>query len=205
MRFTIGLLVLGLSSSATLGQGTSVWERRDPRTAYLFTDTRARCVGDLLTIVVNESTEFEGQEKSEKNKETATTAAYKFSGKSASDNVSRSFSANLDGSGVSQRKFDGKANNTIDRKFMDRMTVTVVAVLPNGNLIIEGVRQIAIARERKVLTVTGIVRPLDVGPFNTVQSQVIANFTAVYTGRGPDTAYTGQGWWGRALNVLWPY
>lgn len=206
MNVTRGLLTLAMAAllvEAT--RGDSLWDRRDPQTAYMFMDYRARRPGDLLTIVVNESTEFEGLEKREMNKETKTSAGYKFSGKSASDSVSRSFSAELDGAGVSQRKFDGKNNSTIDRKFLDRMTVTVVGVLPNGNLVLEGFRQRTLNREVRLLRVSGVVRPADIGPSNTVLSQYIADFNVNYAGRGPESAYTNQGFLGRALNVLWPY
>jgi flagellar L-ring protein precursor FlgH len=205
MRHVICLLVLGLTSIEAAAQSNSLWERRDPYTAYLFEDNRARRVGDLLTIVVNESTEFGGQETRELNKETKTGANYSFSGKTASDAVGRNFAASFDGSGNSQRKFDGKANNTIDRKFLDRMTVTVVGVMPNGNLMIEGTRKQTVSREVRTLKVNGVVRPVDIGPFNTVLSQYIAEFGVAYSGRGPDSSYTNHGWWGRALNVLWPY
>lgn len=200
-----GTTCLCLLTLASVVRADSIWERRDPNTAYLFMDYRARRVGDLLTLVVNENTEFEGLEKRELNKDTKTAFGYLFSGKTASDGASRSFSANLDGSGVSARRFDGKANATIDRKFLDRMTVTVVAVLPNGNLVIQGYRKRTVTREIRVLGVTGVVRPADIGAYNTVQSQYIADFDVVYWGRGPESAYTNHGWWGRVLNVLWPY
>lgn len=199
----LGLGLIGLSTELAIAD--SIWERRDPRTAYLFVDYRARNVGDLLTLVVNESTEFEGLEKREMAKETRTSAGYKMSGKSSAEGVSRSFAGEIDGSGVSARKFDGKNNSTIDRKFLDRMTVTVVGVLPNGNLVLEGYRRRTLSREMRVLRVTGIVRPADIGPFNTVQSQSIADFDVTYFGRGPESSFTNQGWWGRALNVIWPY
>lgn len=200
------LLTLTLTAvAAGMARADSLWDRRDPYTAYMFMDYRARKVGDLLTLVVHESTEFEGLEKREMNKETKTSAGYKFSGKSASEGVSRSFNADFDGSGVSQRKFDGKNNSSIDRKFLDRMTVTVVAVLPNGNLVVEGLRQRTLNREVRTLRVTGVVRPADIGAQNTVQSQYIADFAVTYLGRGPESSYTNHGWWGRALNVLWPY
>jgi len=200
------VLALGIMSPlADSALAESIWQRRDPRGAYLFTDLRARNIGDLLTIVVNETTEFEGQENSQLNKDTATSAGYRFSGSTGSDGVSRNFNAAFDGSGVSNRKFNGKNNSSIDRRFVDRMTVTVVAVMPNGNLILEGYRRRTVARETRMLRVTGIVRPADIGAFNTVQSQFIGDFDVAYYGRGPESAFTNQGWWGRALNVIWPY
>ena len=199
----LALMMWGLGEANVHAQ--SMWERRDPYAAYLFVDYRARQVGDLLTLVVNETTEFEALEKREMNKETKTSAGFKFSGKTASDDVGRNFTGELDGSGVSQRKFDGKNNSSIDRKFLDRMTVSVVGVMPNGNLIIEGYRRRVVSREVRILRVSGVVRPADIGPFNTVQSQYIGHFDVIYMNRGPESAYTNQGWWGRMLNVVWPF
>ncbi|MFO0968399.1 MAG: flagellar basal body L-ring protein FlgH [Gemmataceae bacterium] len=205
MRSKTLLVLGGLLALAGEVRADSIWERRDPNTAYLFTDLRARRMGDLLTVVINENTELEGLETRQMNKETATSAGATLNAKSASGGLNRSFSGEFDGSSTSKRKFDGKNNTTIDRKFVDRMTVTVVGVMPNGNLIIEGYRKRTLTREIRVLRLRGVVRPADIGPFNTVQSQAIADCEMLYMGRGPESAYTNQGWGGRIMNVLWPF
>jgi flagellar L-ring protein precursor FlgH len=187
-------------------RGDDIWARRDRDVAYLFYDYRARKPGDVLTIVVSENTDFQQQESHQLDKETNTNASLNASAKSTAGSVmSRVFAGAVDGGTASQRKLDGKANSTIDRKFSDRMTVVVVGVLPNGNLLIEGYRQRVLNRETRTLLVKGIVRPADIGPYNTILSQYIANFTVSYLGRGPDTYFTNQGWGGRIMNVLWPY
>src|SRR5262245_43629010 len=109
MTRQLGLWAIAiLTLSSAVVHADSLWERRNPYSAYLFQDYRARRVGDLLTIIVNENTESEALEKREMDKKTQTSANYAFSGKTASDNASRSFSAAFDGEGKSQRKFDGK-------------------------------------------------------------------------------------------------
>jgi flagellar L-ring protein precursor FlgH len=183
----------------------SLYLRADPAAFPYTDDFRARRVGDVLTIVISEITEFGAQEKREMNKETRTGAMFNMSGKSATPGVSRSFSADIDGQSSSNRKFDGKANSSIDRKFVDRMGAIVVDVLPNGNLVVEGWRQRAIGRETRLLRVTGIVRPGDIDGLNTVHSQYIANFQVAYQGRGPETNFTNQGWGGRLFNIIWPH
>ena len=77
--------------------------------------------------------------------------------------------------------------------------------MPNGNLIVEGYRQRMITREMRTLKVMGIVRPADIGPLNTVQSQYLANLHITYDGRGPESSYTNQGWGGRIFNKIWPF
>jgi flagellar L-ring protein precursor FlgH len=200
----LGLFVLACTADAVHAQ--SLWERRDPQVAYLFMDTRARRPGDLLTIIVNESTEFEGTEKKELDKQTATNAALDVKGNYSAGKLSaRDFAAAFNGSASSGRKFDGKANNSIDRRLLDRLTVTVVGVLPNGNLVIEGKRVRVVTNETRVLVVSGVVRPLDIGPYNTIQSQFIADCMVGYEGKGPESSFTNQGWLGKIVNYVWPF
>lgn len=200
-RWGAWLLLLG---SAAWTRAESIWERRDPNTCYLFADTKARRVGDLLTIVVDESTEFEGLEKREMDRQTKTVVGQKLAGQAALQKLTGSGGSELDSTNNLQRKFDGKNNSTIDRKFLDRMTVTVVAVLPNGNLVIEGCRTRVLNREVRVLKVTGVVRPQDIGAFNTLQSRYIADFHVSYVGRGPESRYTNHNPLGRFFNLFLP-
>jgi flagellar L-ring protein precursor FlgH len=208
MRFAtcVTLAVAAVLSCGTASPGQSLWERRDEKTAYLFWDYRARLPGDVLTIVVSEITNFDAQETRNLEKKTNATANFNGSGSSSvGSSGTKQFSANLATGAQSDRKFDGQANSTIDRKFLDKMSVIVVAVYPNGNLLIEGHRGRVVSREMRTLKVMGIVRPADIGPNNQVQSQFIANFTVTYEGRGPDTNYSNQGWGGRLMNALWPF
>src|SRR5262249_60647468 len=94
----------------------------------------------------------------------AASFADKFSFKFASaagKSLAKDGSASLETSGDSNRKFNGSAEFTSGRTFIDRMSVTVIDVLPNGNLVVEGARcRMAIGKSRTV-RVTGITRPAD--------------------------------------------
>ena len=192
--------------TACFAQTESMWARRDPYTAYLFHDYRARQVGDLLTIVVSESTEIDNQETRELNKQTNTNFAFNSAGgANAGKQMTRSFSNNLSAALQSGRKFDGTANTTIDRKFTDRMTVVVTEVLPNGNLVVEGGRQFQQHRETRILHVSGVIRPADIGGDNSIQSGFIADLRMRYDGKGPESNSMNQGWGGRLMNIVWPF
>jgi flagellar L-ring protein FlgH len=205
-RIGLGLLFLALLVAVPAGWAQSLWERRDPNTAHLFADTRARNLGDLLTIVVNESTEVAGADKRSLDKETSTAAALNVNAQyGLGTTLIRSLTGQTGVQNTSQRKFDGLANTTIDRKLVDRMTVVVVDVLPNGYLVVEGRRTRLISQEARTLVVCGIVRPIDIGSGNTVQSQFIADFTVTYEGKGPESTSTEQGWLGKVMNKIWPY
>ena len=118
----------------------------------------------------------------------------------------RKFAGEVDTLFNSQRSLDGSANTSIDRKLADRMTVVVVNVLPNGLLVVEGRRSRVISsKEERTLVVTGIVRPLDIGPGNMIQSQFVADFTVCYEGHGPESSFTNHGWLGTIMNKIWPF
>jgi flagellar L-ring protein FlgH len=203
IEFMLALTLLVVAPWTAAAQ--SIWARRD-QNAYLFYDTRARRAGDLITVVVDETTEFAGLDKKEMNKQTNATLGISASGKSTLGQImSRTFSSEIDAAAKSQRDFEGKANNTIDRKLTDRMTAVVIAVLPNGNLVIEGQRRQLITHEARTLTVRGIVRPVDIGPYNMVLSQFVGELEVTYHGRGPESSYTNNGWLGKIVNKVWPF
>ena len=85
------------------------------------------------------------------------------------------------------------------------MSFIVVHVLPNGNLVVEGCRQRMITREMRTLRLRGIVRPADIGPFNTLQSQYIANLTFTYEGKAQSPTTRTRVGAGELFNKLWPF
>ena len=198
--------VVGLWVLAGGARADSTWLRRDANFAYLFYDTRARRIGDVLTISVRENTEFEGMERRQLEKDTKTNSNWNLKGAfQQGKSLNHSFSSSLNGQVDSTRQLNGTANNMIDRKFTDQMSVIVVDVQPNGNLVIEGYRRRIVSKEERTLHVRGVVRPQDIGPNNTVQSQFIANFQVSYEGKGQESAYQDNGWLGKIMNVLWPF
>lgn len=183
----------------------SIWDRRDQRSGYLYMDNRGRRVGDLLTVSVNENTGATNKEERNLKKDTATSAKLNLAGKGNAGGAGRSASGELSGSNSSDRTFQGTADFASERQLLDQMTVTVVDILPNGNLVIEGYRRRLIQNETRLLRVSGVVRPNDVEIPNIVESRFIANFNVSYEGRGVESRFTNQGWFGRIGNRVWPF
>jgi flagellar L-ring protein precursor FlgH len=204
MRHLLFALAVSILCSSACG-ADSIWDRRDQRYAFLFRDNRARSVGDLLTVIIREATDIDHREERELEKRTKAGGLFKLAGESASPGGSSSVSADFDTSTTSERTFDGSAEFTSEREFADRITVTVVDVLPNGNLLIQGRRRRLIAGEVRTLVVSGIVRPSDISPRNTIESSYIANFAVKYEGKGEESSYSRQGWLGRLINRIWPF
>jgi flagellar L-ring protein precursor FlgH len=85
------------------------------------------------------------------------------------------------------------------------VSVTVVEVLANGNLMVRGEKQLALTEGSEVIQVSGIIRPEDVSPNNMVQSRRLANAQIAYRGTGDMAAAAKTGWGTKALLSLWPF
>ena len=192
------LVCLATVEAATcqLGFADSIWDRRDPRAAYLFIDNKARHVGDLLTVVVNESTDASNTEQRKMAKDTAASGKFNFAGKTSGGTGGQAAAAALSIDQSADRSFQGSAQYQSNRQLLDGLMVTVVDVLPNGNLVVEGSRRRKVSNETRWLRVTGVVRPNDIGIPNTINSQSIADINIVYEGGGPESRLheSGMGW-----------
>ena len=142
----------------------------------LFSDNKARRVGDTLTIVINE------------NASTTSQASTKTS-KNENLNYGPGFGPILHNipafglNGSIGSNASGSTNRTDN--LAASIAVTVTQVLPNGNLAIEGKRKVGMNAETQEITLTGIVRPQDIAFDNTIQSPLVANAQIKYGGRGP--------------------
>ncbi|HEY4262286.1 MAG TPA: flagellar basal body L-ring protein FlgH [Schlesneria sp.] len=183
----------------------SIWDRRDQRSGYLYMDNKARRVGDLLTVSVNENTGATNKEERNLKKDTAASAKLNLAASGNAGGAGRSASGQMNGSNSSDRTFQGSADFASERQLLDQMTVTVVDILPNGNLVIEGYRRRLVQNEMRLLRVSGVVRPNDIEIPNFVESRFIANFNVSYEGSGVESKFTNQGWLGRIGNKVWPY
>ena len=191
-----------LCSFATFAQAQSLWQQRDERFADFFQDSRAHAVGDLLTIVIEENTNVRKRDQRALDKSSDGGFNFNFAGASSSGAAS---SADLKMAGDSSRAFDGNSQYRVAQEFSDRITVHVVQLLPNGNLVVTGKRRRIISDEKRELKVSGIVRPIDILPDNTVRSQYVADLDIQYSACGSESHFTNQGWVGKALNRIWPF
>lgn len=183
----------------------SLWKKRDAQSTYLTRDSRAREVGDLITIEISESSEVDNSEDKSLNKGGTSSVNGDFNSSSGGGLKSQSSNASLDMSTASRRSFQGTATYKDSREFTDTMTVTVVDVLPNGNMVVAGRRSLMIAGEERTLAISGVVRPIDLGPDNRINSRYVADLRTVFEGDGPSRRYVRQGWVSKAMNKVWPF
>jgi len=143
-------------------------------------DVRASQVYDLVTIVVldNSSATSTGvtntARKSSVNASITSLAGPKSVTGALANLANASNNTQLQGQGTTSR---GTTLSTT-------MTAEVTAVLPNGNLVVEGQKEILVNSEREVITLRGIVRPEDISPINTIASGSVARIQILVNGKG---------------------
>ena len=104
--------------------------------------------------------------------------------------------------GNNSNSFDGKGENIRNNTLRAKMSVTVIAVKPNGDLIIQGSRTIGLSGDRETLMLTGVVRQKDIAPENTIDSYLIADAEIHYTGKGNANTASRPGFFTRLFSWI---
>jgi flagellar L-ring protein precursor FlgH len=197
------ILVLILTAfafcSATDSQAGSIWAKRDKNMRDLYADDVARNIGDILTIKISEDSKVDNKAKRDLKKETDKSITF--------DGKVGNF-ADLGEFGISAKstnELKSKADYKDERRFVDSITVVVVDILPNRNLVVMGTRNRNIAGDIHVIEVSGIVRPSDIAFDNTVESKRIADFRIVTKHAGVAAPYNKPGWLGTIFDIIWPF
>ena len=169
-------------------------------------DLRARAVGDLVTITIQEQTRVKNEDKVERTNDT--TLAARLEAYSLSD---RTFTSNsLPRIDIrKEQEFIGEAKQDLGSDVRASIAVMVIDVQPNGNLVIAGQRTVTVNDETKTLRISGIVRAVDVTNLNTVTSSQVADARIAILGEGASTRQVSKGPIGQMFDTLiwaaWPF
>lgn len=190
-----------IASNMPVPQRTDGSLYQDAYGVSLFNDRKAHFVGDVITVTLSERT-----------------VSRKSSGVNTSKNSGLDFNAGpllgvnptikgneLTTSMEQSRTFDGSADADQSNSLQGNITVTVAEILPNGNMVVRGEKWITLNRGDEFIRISGIVRPEDIAPDNTIVSTRLANAKISYSGTGELAATQKMGWLSRFFNSdLWP-
>jgi flagellar L-ring protein precursor FlgH len=182
-------------------------------TTSYFEDYRARRVGDILTVKLEEKTEAEKEsetiiDKSNSNSITSPTIlgaglqfnAPKFLPLDNNSNNDGSFSLE------SNHSFSGTGDSDQSNKLTGDISVSVVEVLPNGNMMVRGEKVVTINQGNEYLRIAGMISPRDIDADNTISSKRIADVHMSYVGDGPTNDANVMGWLGKFfISALMPF
>lgn len=181
----------------------------------LFRDLRAREVGDLVTVNIAESSKASKKANTKTSRESSIDGgisnALGWEGKikeltslgnknvKAAHNNTSLFKASID------NEFEGKGETNRDESMSASITARVTSVSPEGNLFIMGTREVRVNNETQFITLTGVIRPEDISPDNTVLSSYIADARIAYSGSGSVSDKQRPGWLLRLVDYVWPF
>ena len=158
----------------------------------LFEDRRARFVGDVLTVQIQEKTSARQKSDTALNRDGKIEGAI-----TALPFLPSSLFGRAKAGGSTSNSLAGKGETGSDNTFTGTITVTVVDVLPNGNLVVAGEKQVGVNQNVDVLRFSGVVAPINVLPNNTVSSTQVAEARLEYRGRGDIDRAQTTGWLSR--------
>jgi flagellar L-ring protein precursor FlgH len=166
----------------------------------LFSDVKARRVGDIITVNLQENTQ------ATKSAGTTTSKAAALDvnpiiglGGKAVNIGNQSIQLGLD----SSNDFSGDASSNQSNNLVGNISVTVVQVLPNQNLLVRGEKWLTLNNGDEYIRLTGVVRPADVSPNNEIVSTKIANARIQYSGTGTFATAQKEGWLTQFFSSQW--
>ena len=164
------------------------------RAVRLFEDSKAFRIGDLLTISLSESTNASksASTTTAKDDDVSIGAGTVF-GITPTHNGDSILSNSLE----AERAFSGSGDSAQSNSLSGQITVMVVDILPNNNLVVRGEKIIGLNQGSEFLRISGIVRPQDVSSTNQVQSTKLANARIYYGGGGAIAEANTKGWLSR--------
>lgn len=174
------------------GQSGGVFSPQTPWT--LVSDSRAFRPGDVLTVVLQETTQAKKSADTKFGKQSSIAIEPAIVGGSTIDS---------DVSISGQREFEGNATSTQQNALQGAITVIVQEVLPNGLLRVHGEKSLYLNQGEEFIRVAGYVRSQDIDSDNRVSSQRIANARIAYSGRGPLSDANSAGWLTRFFTSPW--
>ena len=179
----------------------------------LFEDVKARRIGDVLIVVLDESTNSTKSASTTHDRTQDTTVtnptvlgATPTFGVPGVLPLSITDNNNLDTSLSSSHEFSGSGDSEQSNSLSGEIAVTVADMLPNGNLVIRGEKRLTLNQGNEYVKISGIVRPTDVGTDNRVSSAKVADATIIYAGDGPVADSNKIAWLARFfISAIFPF
>jgi len=181
----------------------SLWDEDNGR-AYMFEDRRAGRVGDIVVVQIVEQHRGSKKANTTANREANLNAGVSgglFGINTWADKFAQYFNVDAQTS----NDFEGEGSTSREDTLTGTIAAQVVEVFPNGDLRIQGNREVTVNSETQTMTIKGIVRRIDLDTSNTVLSTAVADAVISYTGLGVVDDVQRPGWATRIFNWLTPF
>jgi len=202
MKSSLLPLLIPVLACASAARADSLWITKAGEPLSLFADRKAKRVGDIVTVVVQEAAAASStQNKQSTRTSTLNDAVTQFVFSPALTHAAQAPS--IQASGTSNYTGGGQVSNS--NSVTSRAAVLVTDVLPNGNFVIEGVRLVTFSGETQYIVLHGLVRPDDIGSDNTVNSTNVAEARVEVVSEGALSDAQKIGWFSKIYEFLRPF
>ena len=169
----------------------------------LFDDVRSRNIGDILTVRLVEQTQASKSATTDTSRGSSVdTGSPTILGRTITQNGQDLLNSSID----TDQSFANAASSTQSNQLIGDITVTVAQVLANGNLVVRGEKWLTLNQGEEYIRISGIVRPADISPDNSVPSLRLADARITYSGKGQIANTNRPGWLHRFFNsAAWPF
>ncbi|HBY85969.1 MAG TPA: flagellar basal body L-ring protein FlgH [Colwellia sp.] len=166
----------------------------------IYSDSKAHRVGDIISVILSEKTQAKKNAKTELKKENET----KLDAVTGLGGVPVTVNGESLQFGISQdSNFKGDAKADQGNSLSGNISVHVLRVLPNGNLMIRGEKWLTLNNGDEYIRLTGVIRSKDINSNNTILSNKVANARIQYAGTGSFADANEQGWLVKFFNSTW--
>jgi len=173
----------------------------------LFSDLKAMHPNDIVTVVISESTaqSSDGSKTISKNNSDSLGAGVLtgFGGTVGTAITNKAGKIGFNTS--STNSYKGSGTNSRKESFTTTISARIIKILSNGNYFIEGNRELLVNGEKQMIQISGVIRPYDIGPTNTINSKYVADAKIMYKTEGDINRATTQPWGSKFLQSLWPF
>lgn len=194
------------SSDAFVPAQGSLWVEQGGL-SEMFINQKARRIGDIVTIKIVETASATNQASTNTDRKNDMSIGLTsfFGLENRYTPTSSFFNPFSSLAGGYDSEFEGAGATKRSGALEAFITARIVQQLPNGNMVIEGNREVRVNNENQIITLTGMVRPRDISSDNIILSTYIADARISYSGSGIVNDRQKPGWLARILDVIWPF
>jgi len=179
------------------------------RGASLFADKKDLQVGDIIQILIAETLTNDSTNERDLKKSNSTSigggvfTAPTVGGQNSMKKLNRSLGVGF--SSTTNNKFSGSAETKVDEEFTTTISAIIEQTYQNGNYFIKGSKEMLINGEKQNIKISGVIRPYDITPENTVESSQLANLKILYEKDGEDNNALKKGWGTKLIEAISPF
>lgn len=185
------------------------------RGGSLFADKKDLQIGDIIQVIIKEALQSDTKNSRKTSQDNSgslnggiiTPSAGNTTPNSTVNSVANKFNSVLgfDASAGSNSSFSGKADTKIDETFETTVSVIIEQTYQNGNYFIKGSKEMLIDGQQQEIILSGVIRPYDISPENSISSAQVANLKILYRKDGEEKDALRTPWGTKILRAIWPF